>query len=142
MLKPAPKTKNIDPSTDLIAKKVVDAAYKVHFSLGPGLLESVYETCLVHKLRQMDLKVEQQVKLPILFEGLKIENGLRLDLLVENELVVELKAVEIVLPVHEIQLLTYLKLSGHKLGLLLNFNVPIMKKGIRRIVLTKNSTIA
>jgi GxxExxY protein len=90
----------------------------------------------------MDLKVEQQVKLPILFEGLKIENGLRLDLLVENELVVELKAVEIVLPVHEIQLLTYLKLSGHKLGLLLNFNVPIMKKGIRRIVLTKNSTIA
>lgn len=142
MIKPGPQTRNIDSSTNLIAKKVVDAAFKVHFALGPGLLETVYEACLVHKLRQMDLKVEQQVKQPILFEDIKIENGLRLDLLVENKLVVELKAVEVVLPLHEVQLLTYLKLSGYELGLLINFNVPVMKKGIKRIVLTKNSIFA
>ena len=129
--------KNIDSETNRIAKEVVDAAFKVHFALGPGLLENIYEACLIHKLHQKGLKTQQQVYLPIVFEGLRLEKGLRLDLIVESKLVVELKAVEAVLPVHEVQLLTYLKLSGYELGLLINFNVPILKKGIKRIALSK-----
>jgi GxxExxY protein len=116
----------------------VDSAFKVHFGLGPGLLESVYKACLVHKLSQKGLRVEQEVPVPIIFEGLRLEAGLRLDLLVENRVVVELKAVEKILPVFGAQLLSYLKLSGHELGLLINFNVPILKKGIKRIALSKN----
>lgn len=137
MEKPNEKAENIDPETNRIAKEVVDAAFKVHFALGPGLLENVYEACLIHKLTQKGLKVEKQVTLPIIFEGLRLETGLRLDIVVENQVVVELKAVEKVLPVHEIQLLTYLKLSGYELGLLINFNVPILKNGIKRIALSK-----
>jgi GxxExxY protein len=130
--------KDIDPETDRIAKEVVDAAFKVHFALGPGLLESVYETCLFHKIKKKGLKVEKQVVLPVIFEDIRLEAGLRLDLLVEKKLIVEIKAVEALLPVHEAQILTYLKLSKHKLGLLINFNVPILKKGIKRIVLSKS----
>ena len=136
-MKPSGQPKNIDPETNRIAKEIVDAAFKVHFALGPGLLESVYKACLVHKLGQRGLKVEQEKPVPIIFEGLRLEAGLRLDLLVENKVVVELKAVEKILPVFGAQLLSYLRLSGHELGLLINFNAPVLKKGIKRIALSK-----
>ena len=120
--------------TEKIAREVVDAAYKVHKSLGPGLLESVYELCLCHELRTRGLKVEKQVDVPIVYEGLTMDGGLRLDMLVENELIVELKAVETMLPVFEAQLLSYLRLMHKRLGLLINFNVPLIKNGIKRII--------
>ena len=125
----------IPSRTDEIAKVVVDAAYTVHRALGPGLLESVYEVCLVHELVKRGLKVERQVSLPVVYDSVRLDAGLRLDLLVENAVIVELKAVEVVLPVHATQLLTYLKLTGHRLGLLINFNVRLIKDGIQRIVL-------
>lgn len=110
------------------------AAFNIHSTLGPGLLESVYETLLCHELRKAGLQVQTQVALPVLYDGLKLENGFRIDLLVENKVVVELKSVETLLEVHHQQLITYLKLSGHKLGLLINFNVPLIKAGIFRKV--------
>jgi GxxExxY protein len=125
----------IPMETDKVATAVVDAAYKVHSSLGPGLLESVYEICLVHELTKRGLKVERQRTLPVVYDGIRLDAGLRLDLLVENCVVVELKAVESILPVHKAQALTYLKLSGHRLALLINFNAPIIKEGIRRLAL-------
>ncbi|MFC6221935.1 GxxExxY protein [Hymenobacter artigasi] len=109
-------------------------AFNIHQALGPGLLESVYEMLLAHELRKFGLEVQTQVALPVVYDGLKLENGFRIDLLVENKVVVELKSVETLLEVHHIQLLTYLKLSGHKLGLLINFNVPLIKSGIFRKV--------
>jgi GxxExxY protein len=118
-----------------VAKEVVDAAFKVHSSLGPGLLESVYQACMVHELRKRGLRVEPESPQPIVYDGIRLEEGYRLDLVVEQCVVVELKAVETVLPVHKAQLLTYLKLSGHRLGLLINFNVPLIKDGIQRLVL-------
>ena len=129
---------DVPPETNRVSGEVVDAAYKVHFALGPGLLESVYETCLIHKIRQKGIKVEKQLALPIVFEEVRLDAGLKLDLLVEKRLVVEIKAVETLLPVHEAQLLTYLKLTGCELGLLINFNVPTLKEGIKRIALSKN----
>ncbi len=125
----------LPPDTERLASQVVDAAFKVHSALGPGLLESVYETCLLHELRSRSLKAQRQVTLAIIYEGLRIDSGLRLDLLIGDRVVVELKAVEKILPVFDAQLLTYLKLSGHRLGLLINFNVPRIKDGIRRIIL-------
>ncbi|WP_375418404.1 GxxExxY protein [uncultured Hymenobacter sp.] len=110
------------------------AAYTIHMALGPGLLESVYETLLAHELRKLGLHVQTQVALPVIYDGLQLENGFRLDLVVEHKVVVELKSVETLLEVHHMQLLTYLKLSGHKLGLLINFNVPYIKSGIFRKV--------
>lgn len=121
--------------TEGVATAVVDAAFSVHSNLGPGLLESVYETCLVYELKKRSLKAVRQVPVPVLYDGCQLDAGLRLDVLVEDRVVVELKAVESVLPVHAAQLLTYLKLSGHRLGLLINFNVPLIKDGIKRIVL-------
>jgi GxxExxY protein len=118
-----------------VAKEVVDAAFKVHSSLGPGLLESVYQACMVHELRKRGLRVEPESPQPIVYDGIRLEEGYRLDLVVEQCVVVELKAVETVLPVHKAQLLTYLKLSGYRLGLLINFNVPLIKDGIQRLVL-------
>jgi len=118
-----------------LATQVVDATFTVHSALGPGLLENVYEVCLAHELTKRSLKVERQVALPVSYDGIRLDAALRFDLLVENCLVVELKAVETLLPVHEAQLLTYLKLSGHRLGLLINFNVPLIKEGIKRVVL-------
>ena len=112
---------------------VVSAAYAVHSILGPGLLESVHEKCLEHALRRRGLLVQRQLLLPIEFEGLRIPSGLRLDILVIDSVVVEVKAAEAVLPVHKAQLLTYLKLSGHRLGLLINFNVPLIRNGITRV---------
>jgi GxxExxY protein len=118
-----------------VAKVVVDAAYRVHKALGPGLLESVYEVCLAHELRQRKLVVATQVALPVVYDGAKLDAGLRLDMLVADCLIVEVKAVEAMNPVFKAQLLTYLKLSGHGLGLLINFNVPVIKNGIKRVVL-------
>ncbi len=114
--------------------QIVDAAMKVHTALGPGLLESAYEVCLVHELRKRGLKVRPQVTLPVVYDGVEIDAGYRLDLLVEDAVIVELKAVANVLPIHEAQLLSYLKLSGCKLGLLINFHVLQLKDGIKRIV--------
>jgi len=121
--------------TERVATTVVDAAFAVHSNLGPGLLESVYETCLAYELEKRNLRAERQVIVPVVYDGRELDAGLRLDVLVDNCLVVELKAVEVILPVHTAQLLTYLKLSGHRLGLLINFNVPLIKDGIKRIVL-------
>ena len=120
---------------DRVARAVVDAAFKVHSTLGPGLLESVYEVCLVHELGKRGFKVERQIALPVFYDGLKMDAGLRLDLLVDDCVIVELKAIEITLPVHQAQLLTYLKLAGKRLGLLINFNVPLIRDGIQRMAL-------
>ncbi len=118
-----------------IFKKVLDCAFEVHTNLGPGLLESVYEECLFMELQMADLNVEKQKHLSLIYKGLKLESHLRLDILVENIIIVELKAVEELTDVHLAQTLTYLKLSGCKLGLLVNFNVTHLKNGIKRVIL-------
>lgn len=118
-----------------MARQIVDAAFAVHSALGPGLLESVYEICLVHELGKRGLKNERQVSLPVVYDGVRLDGGLRLDLVVEGAVVVELKAVDALTDVHIAQVLTYLKLSGHRLGLLINFNVARIKDGIRRVAL-------
>jgi len=124
----------IPPDTERVATEVVDAALKVHKALGPGLLESVYETCLVYELEKRGLGVAKQVTLPIVYDGRKLDGGLRLDLVIENRVIVEVKAVEKANPVFEAQLLTYLRLSGLRLGFLINFTVPLIKDGIKRMV--------
>jgi GxxExxY protein len=120
---------------DLIAKDVVDAAFKIQTKLGPGLLESAYEACLAHELTKRGYQIERQKPQPVIYDGLEIEVGYRLDVLVNGEVIVELKSVEQVLPIHHAQLMTYLKLSGKTLGLLINFNVPVIKQGIRRVAM-------
>jgi GxxExxY protein len=125
----------IPEETEVVAAQVVDAAFRVHSALGPGLLESVYEVCLRHELQKRGLEVQSQVSLPITYDGLRIDAGLRLDLVVSGSVIIKLKAVDELAPVHEAQLLTYLKLSGVRLGFLINFNVPVIKSGIRRMVL-------
>jgi GxxExxY protein len=129
------KYPEIDPKLNKVAKAIVDAAYKVHFNLGPGLLEQVYEVCLIKELVKKKLNVGSQVPVPIYYDGEDLKLGFRLDLLVEDSVIVELKAVDSILPIHVSQLLTYLKLSKKRLGLLINFNVPVIKNGIKRIVL-------
>lgn len=119
--------------TNEITGAIVDAAIKVHRVLGPGLLESTYEVCLVRELSNRNIKVRRQVSLPVIYEGELIEAGYRIDLLVEEEVIVELKSVEKILPIHEAQLLSYLKLSNKKIGLLLNFNMQYLKNGIKRL---------
>jgi len=125
----------VSSETDRLAKEVVDSAFKVHSTLGPGLLESVYEICLAHELKKRGFKFQTQVPFPIFYDGLRLDAGLRIDLLVEDRLVVEIKAVETMQPVFDAQLLTYLKLTQKRLGLLINFNVPKIKDGIKRIIL-------
>lgn len=117
-----------------ISGKIIDCAIKVHKAIGAGLLESTYEVCLVYELRKAGLNVESQVVLPIIYDGIKIEAGYRIDLLVEDKVIVELKSVDQLLPIHEAQTLTYLRLSRKKLGLLINFNVYLLKNGIKRII--------
>ena len=119
---------------DDVSGEVVDAAIKVHSALGPGLLESAYHACLAYELRQRGLKVFTQVELPVTYREIKIDLGYRLDLLVEQRLVVELKTVTKVLRVHEAQLLSYLKLGGFRAGLLINFHTARLKDGIKRMV--------
>ena len=120
---------------DDITYQVIGATYRVHRSLGPGLLESSYKECLYYLLAKDGFFVEKEKAFPLVFEGVKLETGYRIDLFVENSLLVEIKAVEAFTDVHMAQVLTYLKLSGCKVGLLLNFNVADMKKGIKRIIL-------
>jgi GxxExxY protein len=120
---------------NIITGKIVDAAMKVHTALGPGLLESAYEACLIHELRKIGLKVLSQVALPVCYDGIQIELGYRIDLLVQDIVIVELKAVDKVNPVHEAQLLSYLRLSNKPVGLLINFKTMHLRDGIKRIIL-------
>ncbi len=117
-----------------ISKIVVDAAYKIHTSLGPGLLESVYEAVLFYELQKRGLRVERQVAVPIVYEDVRLEEGFRADLIVEDKLIIEIKSVSAIAPVHQKQLLTYLKLTDKRLGLLMNFGAFLIKDGIQRIV--------
>ena len=116
-----------------VGKTIVDAAFTVHTNLGPGLLEKVYEKCLVEELRLRNIYVERQVPVPIVYKGSEIDEDLKIDILVEHEIIVELKAVEVMHPVFDAQLLTYLKLTNRNLGYLINFNVPLIKDGIKRL---------
>lgn len=118
-----------------ITESVIGAAMAVHRELGPGLLESAYEACLAFELVERGSTVERQKALPVKYRGVKVDCGYRIDLLVEGKVIIELKAVERLEPIHEAQLLSYLKLSGCKVGLLINFNVKVLKNGIRRLVL-------
>jgi GxxExxY protein len=119
-----------------LTSKIIGAAIEVHRLLGPGLLESAYETCLAYELTNIDLSVEQQKPLPIVYKEIHLDHGYRIDLLVNNLVIVELKAVEQITPVHEAQILSYLRFSGCKVGLLINFNVKLLKDGgIRRFML-------
>lgn len=118
-----------------ISYDIIGCAYKVHSALGPGLLESTYEACLAHELKKTNYKVEVQKALPVIYDEIKLEIGYRIDLLVENSVIVELKSVEAINDVHVAQILTYMKLSNTKLGLLINFNVKDLKKGINRYIL-------
>jgi len=124
------------PKENELASIAVDCCYRVHKALGPGLIESVYEKCLTYELSKHNLQVEAQVALPVHYEGIKIEAGLRIDLWVERTLILELKSVESLAPIHKAQLMTYMKLTGNHLGLLVNFNTPLIKDGIKRVVLT------
>jgi GxxExxY protein len=117
-----------------IAKLVFEAALKVHQNLGPGLLESAYEECLFYELKKLNLFVEKQKGLPLIYEEIKLEVGYRIDLMVENKFIIEIKAVDTLNDVHLAQLITYLKLSNCKLGYLINFNVPLIKNGIKRVI--------
>ena len=118
---------------DQIASEIVDSAFKIHSKLGPGLLESAYEVCLAHELTKRGFVEERQKPQPVFYDGIEIETGYRLDLLVGDSVIIELKAVEQLAPIHQAQLMTYLKLSDKSLGFLINFNVPLIKQGIRRI---------
>ncbi|HTC21531.1 MAG TPA: GxxExxY protein [bacterium] len=119
------------------ARPVVEAAFTVHREMGPGLLESIYESCLVKELQKRNVRFERQKSLPVHYFGELIDEKFRLDLMVEDKVVIEVKAVEALLPIHEAQLLTYLKLTGCEIGLLINFNVRLIKDGIQRVVLSK-----
>jgi GxxExxY protein len=119
-------------SYNQLSAKIIEVAIGVHKEIGPGLLESVYEACFVQALQDAQLSVQSQVNLPIYFRGKKLEKYLVMDLIVEEKIIIEIKSVEKVLPIHEAQLVSYLKLSGIKLGLLINFNETLLKQGIRR----------
>ena len=129
-----------DPEVERIGQIIVDSAFRVHRKLGPGLLESVYSICLAHELRKRGLKVEREVKLPIVYDDIRLESALRLDLVVESIIIVETKAVEKLIPLFESQLFTYLKLTGLELGFLVNFNVPLIKDGIKRVFRSSNDS--
>jgi GxxExxY protein len=119
---------------DNLTQEVIGAAIEVHRALGPGLLESAYETCLCHELRLRKMPFERQKELPVRYKGVQLDCGYRLDVLVASAVVVELKAIEALLPIHEAQVLSYLRLGGWPIGLLINFHVPVLKHGIKRIV--------
>jgi GxxExxY protein len=118
-----------------VAERIVDAAYKVHKALGPGLLEKVYEACFCHELAKAGLAFQKQVNVPINYDGINLDEGLRLDVLVENLVICELKAVDEMNPVYAAQVLSYMKLTGKRLGFLINFNVPVIRNGIKRMIL-------
>ncbi|MDB6016806.1 MAG: hypothetical protein JWR19_1295 [Pedosphaera sp.] len=124
------EARSFDELTDLI----IGVCIEIHRQLGPGLLESAYEECLCHELALTSLRFERQKPLPVSYKKVKLDCGYRIDLMVEDKVIVELKTVDEILPIHEAQLLTYLKLSGAPVGLLINFNVPVLKQGIKRMV--------
>jgi GxxExxY protein len=120
---------------EVLAKNVVDAGFRVHAALGPGLLESAFEHCLAYELVSRGCPARRQVALPVVYAGVKLDAGYRIDLLVGEAIIIEVKSVEALAPIHQAQLLTYLKLSGRRLGFLMNFNVPLFKQGLKRMVL-------
>jgi len=126
------KQSNTEKEFNALTSKIIECCIEVHKELGPGLMESVYEVCLIHVLKENGIWVQNQVLLPVYFRGEKLNKEFVIDLLIENEVIIELKSVETILPVHEAQLVTYLKLANKKLGLLVNFNVALLKDGIRR----------
>ena len=121
--------------SDDLTGRIIGAAIEVHRVLGPGLLESAYEECLCHELQIRGVEFQRQHPMPVVFKGIHLECGYRIDIYIPGQLIVELKAVEAIHPIHEAQLLTYMKLSGVRLGLLINFNVPMLKDGIKRMIL-------
>jgi GxxExxY protein len=133
-LKEQDKTRRMNISENQIASVIIGCAIEIHKALGPGLLESAYQECLLFKLRQDGLKVEKEKPMPLVFEKVKLECGYRIDLLVERKVVIELKSVKSLTDVHLAQTLTYMKLGNYKLGLLINFNVSLLKDGIKRVI--------
>ncbi len=131
MIQYEPLSKDIEG----FAKQVVDAAFKVHKALGPGLLETVYEKCLCYELDKRKIPYKSQVSVPVKYNGVRLDANLRLDILVADMVIVEIKAVEKMISLYDAQLLTYLKLTGLRLGLLINFNVPVIRKGIKRVII-------
>ncbi len=119
---------------DELTEKIIGCAIEVHKILGPGLLESAYEECLAYELTKAGLSIERQCLLPIIYKEIKLDHGYRLDIVVEEEVIIELKTVESITPVHQAQMLTYMKLSGIDLGLIINFNVKLLKDGIKRFI--------
>lgn len=130
----ATPSQEIAPHVNRITRQIITAALKVHTVLGPGLLESTYHACLLQELRSRSLHVQSQVGLPVIYEGTKLELGYRIDLLVEGAVVIEIKCVEAIAPVHQAQLLSYMRLSGRQVGLLINFHVLHLRDGIKRVV--------
>jgi len=118
-----------------IGTAIIEAAYRVHKALGPGLLEKIYEVCLCHELKKAGFDVKRQLYLPVFYDGIMFDEGLKLDVLVNDKVICELKAVDVVNPVWEAQLLSHLRLTKRRLGYLINFNVPVIKKGIKRMIL-------
>ncbi|MDQ2103723.1 GxxExxY protein [Azospirillum isscasi] len=125
----------VSPALNTLSREVMDAGYTVHSRLGPGLLESVCEACLAHELSKRGISIKRQVIVPVHYDDVRIDEGFRVDILVDDSIIIEIKAVERMVPVHEAQLLTYLRMTGHRLGFLMNFNVPRFKDGVRRRVL-------
>lgn len=128
-----------DERTEEIAKIIVNSAFKVHKNLGPGLLERVYEVCLAYEINKAGLEVQSQIDVPIIYDGVTLKEKLRLDLIVENTVIIEVKAVEIVNPVWHAQIISHLKLTENQLGFLINFNVPLIKNGIKRFINTTSN---
>jgi GxxExxY protein len=120
-----------------IAKIIVNSAFKVHKELGPGLLEKVYEACLVYEITKAGFEVKRQVEVPIIYDGVTLKEYLRLDIIVENSIIIEVKAVDIINPVWNAQIISHLKLTNNELGFLINFNVPLIKNGIKRFINSK-----
>jgi GxxExxY protein len=125
----------VPDAVERVGREVVDAALTVHRALGPGLLESVYETCLFEELKRRGLAIERQVSVPVVYGDVRMEAGFRLDLLVEGSVVIEVKSIDALASIHTAQVLTYLRFSGHRLGYLINFNTALLKNGLRRLVL-------
>jgi GxxExxY protein len=129
----------INERTEEIAKIIVNSAFKVHKELGPGLLERVYEVCLAYEIKKAGLEVKSQMDVPIVYDGVILKEKLRLDLIVENSVIIEVKAVELINPVWQEQIISHLKLTNNPLGFLINFNVPLIKNGIKRFINTKTN---
>lgn len=132
------KKAGIPEGTNKITESIVDAALTVHKRMGPGLLEGIYESCLAKELQKRNIRFERQKQVPVFYGDEPLDEKLRLDLMVEDKVVVEIKAMEALLPIHEAQVLTYLKLTGCEVGLLINFNVRLMKNGIQRVALARS----